>query len=30
MNCAARLVELFGSQAGARAFQLDRAVVHHW
>ena len=31
MNCATRLVELFGSQAGvARAFQLDRAVVHHW
>src|SRR3990167_3754709 len=31
MNCALRLVELFGSQAEvARAFQLDRAVVHHW
>ncbi len=31
MDCAARLVELFGSQAElARAFQLDRAVVHHW
>ena len=31
MNCASRLVELFGSQAGvARAFQLDRAVVHSW
>src|SRR4029077_1349789 len=31
MNCASRLVELFGSQADvARAFQLDRAVVHHW
>ncbi len=31
MNCASRLVELFGSQAEvARAFQLDRAVVHHW
>ena len=30
-NCAARLVELFGSQADvARAFQLDRAVVHNW
>jgi hypothetical protein len=27
MNCAARLVEIFGSQAEvARAFQLDRAV----
>ncbi len=26
-----RLVEIFGSQADvARAFQLDRAVVHHW
>ena len=31
MDCAARLVELFGSQAEvARAFQLDRAVVSHW
>ena len=31
MNCAERLVELFGSQAEvARAFQLDRAVVHNW
>ncbi len=31
MNCAARLVEIFGSQADvARAFQLDRAVVHNW
>src|SRR4026207_554488 len=31
MNCATRLVELFGSQADvARAFQLDRAVVHNW
>ena len=31
MNCAAQLVELFGSQAEvARAFQLDRAVVHNW
>jgi len=31
MNCAAQLVEMFGSQAGvARAFQLDRAVVHNW
>src|SRR5690349_16825689 len=31
MDCAARLVELFGSQAGvARAFHLDRAVVHNW
>ena len=31
MDCASRLVELFGSQAEvARAFQLDRAVVHHW
>jgi hypothetical protein len=29
MNCAERLVEMFGSQADvARAFQLDRAVVH--
>jgi len=31
MNCAARLVEIFGSQAEvARAFQLDRAVVNNW
>ena len=31
MNCAERLVELFGSQADvARAFQLDRAVIHNW
>ncbi len=31
MNCASRLVELFGSQADVgRAFQLDRAVVHNW
>ena len=31
MNCALRLVEIFGSQADvARAFQLDRAVVHNW
>ncbi|MDA8109518.1 MAG: aminotransferase class V-fold PLP-dependent enzyme [Betaproteobacteria bacterium] len=31
MNCAARLVEIFGSQADvARAFQLDRAVVNNW
>ncbi|HEY6966804.1 MAG TPA: Cro/CI family transcriptional regulator, partial [Burkholderiales bacterium] len=31
MDCASRLVELFGSQAEvARAFQIDRAVVHHW
>ena len=31
MDCAARLVEMFGSQAEvARAFQLDRAVVHNW
>ncbi len=31
MNCAQRLVELFGSQADvARAFQVDRAVVNHW
>jgi len=28
MNCAERLVEIFGTQAHvARAFQLDRAVV---
>jgi alanine-glyoxylate transaminase/serine-glyoxylate transaminase/serine-pyruvate transaminase len=31
MNCAERLVEIFGTQAEvARAFQLDRAVVHNW
>src|SRR5882672_1481505 len=31
MNCAERLVDIFGSQADvARAFQLDRAVVHNW
>ena len=31
MNCAEQLVEMFGSQADvARAFQLDRAVVHNW
>ncbi len=31
MNCATRLVEIFGSQADVgRAFQLDRAVVHNW
>src|SRR5437660_12598409 len=31
MNCVERLVEIFGSQADvARAFQLDRAVVHNW
>jgi len=31
VNCAEHLVEIFGSQADvARAFQLDRAVVHHW
>src|SRR3979490_1996488 len=31
MNCAARLVEIFGSQADvARAFRLDRAVVKNW
>jgi len=31
MNCAQRLVEVFGTQADvARAFQLDRAVVHNW
>ena len=31
VNSAERLVEMFGSQADvARAFQLDRAVVHHW
>jgi alanine-glyoxylate transaminase/serine-glyoxylate transaminase/serine-pyruvate transaminase len=31
MNCAQRLVEMFGSQADvARAFQIDRAVVNNW
>ena len=31
MNCAERLVALFGSQADvARRLQLDRAVVSHW
>src|SRR5688500_20250487 len=31
MSCAERLVEIFGTQADvARAFQLDRAVVHNW
>ena len=31
MNCATRLVDLFGSQAEvARRFRLDRAVVNHW
>jgi alanine-glyoxylate transaminase/serine-glyoxylate transaminase/serine-pyruvate transaminase len=31
MNCAERLVEMFGTQADvARAFHLDRAVVHNW
>jgi len=31
MNCAARLVSIFGSQAAvARAFRLDRAVVNNW
>jgi len=31
MNCAERLVDVFGTQADvARAFQLDRAVVHNW
>ena len=31
MNCAEQLVDIFGSQADvARAFQLDRAVVHNW
>jgi alanine-glyoxylate transaminase/serine-glyoxylate transaminase/serine-pyruvate transaminase len=31
MNCAARLVALFGSQAEvARRMKLDRAVVSHW
>jgi alanine-glyoxylate transaminase/serine-glyoxylate transaminase/serine-pyruvate transaminase len=31
MNCAERLVEIFGTQADvARALQLDRAVVNHW
>ena len=31
MNCADRLVQIFGSQAEvARQFRLDRAVVNHW
>ncbi len=31
MNCAERLVEIFGSQADvARALHLDRAVVNNW
>src|SRR5690242_3136602 len=31
MNCAARLIEIFGSQAEvARRFRLDRAVVNNW
>ncbi len=31
MNCADRLVAIFGSQAEvARQFRLDRAVVNHW
>ena len=31
MNCAERLVTLFGSQAEvARRFSLDRAVVNNW
>ena len=31
MNCAERLVEIFGSQAeAARSFRLDRAVISHW
>ncbi len=31
MNCAERLVEIFGSQAEvARRFSLDRAVVNNW
>jgi len=31
MDCAQRLVDIFGSQAEvARAFQLDRAVVNNW
>ncbi|MEX0638493.1 MAG: aminotransferase class V-fold PLP-dependent enzyme [Burkholderiales bacterium] len=31
MNCAEQLVDVFGTQADvARAFQLDRAVVHNW
>ncbi len=31
MNCAERLVAIFGSQAEvARRFCLDRAVVNHW
>ena len=31
MNCADRLVSLFGSQAEvARRFRIDRAVVNNW
>ena len=31
MNCIAKLVDIFGSQAAVgRAFQVDRAVVNHW
>jgi DNA-binding transcriptional regulator YdaS (Cro superfamily) len=31
MNCAERLVAIFGSQAEvARRFRLDRAVVNNW
>lgn len=31
MNCADRLVTIFGSQAEvARRFRLDRAVVNNW
>ena len=31
MNCAERLVSIFGSQAEvARRFRLDRAVVNNW
>ena len=31
MNCAGRLVELFGSQAEvARRLSVDRAVVSNW
>ncbi|MEO8629330.1 MAG: YdaS family helix-turn-helix protein, partial [Betaproteobacteria bacterium] len=31
MNCADRLVAIFGSQAEvARRFRLDRAVVNNW
>ena len=31
MNCADRLVAMFGSQAEvARRFRLDRAVVNNW